>query len=437
MIKDQIFAKLDSIKGISSPPTILKEILGLINDQDVSNKDLADIILKDPSITVRLLKIANSSYYGVSRDITSVNQAIMVIGLKAVKYFILSISVFSQVSAKKDKSNLDQKQLWTHFLETAVTSRKIAEHINYELPDEVYVAGLLHDIGLILLESNFPDEYGEVLNYAKEGEDLCQAEKKVFGVDHQEVAEYVSQKWNMPKKLHEPLCKHHLNSEEDIEKMSTITKIVCLADSIAQVPFDDVNNLYSAEKRLISLNMLSETLNIDAKTLIEIHMRLAGEVVTSANDLDLDMGDAIDILTQSNTKLFNIYIELSSLFKERQELSRKMLVEERTEGALESLKISLATLSHYLNNATMNIQGKCDILRMFYDKKDVKTLIRTLPTSLSSMQKSTQKISLMLEELSNISSLENLNFFNNSRAIDIENDLKAKLAEKFETVEVN
>ena len=435
MRKDQIIAKLDKVKNLSSPPTILREILDLVNNQEVSNNDLANVVLKDPSLTAQLIRIANSSFYGVSRQITSVNHAIMVIGLKAVKYYILSSAVLNQVSFKKTKSNLDQRSLWTHFLEVAVASRKIAEHVNYELPEEAYVAGLLHDLGLIILESEFSEEYKQVLKLVKEGSELIDAEQKVFGIDHQEVAAYVTKKWNMPDVLREPFSMHHVREEKDLEKLSDLCKIVALADSMAQVPMEELNNIYSAEKRLISLNVLSEALQIDSQMLMNIHMRLAGEIMSSAAVMELDMGDALEILTQSNAKLFNIYLELASLFKERQELSKKLLVEERTEGTIESLRISLATLSHYLNNATMNIQGKCDIMQMFYDKKDFKTLLNTLPNNLLSLRKSVQKITLMLEELSNISSFDNLQFFNNSKAIDIENDLKAKLADKFDAVE--
>lgn len=435
MKKDQIIAKLDSVKDLSSPPIILREILDLINNQEVSNNDLAKVVLKDLSLTAQLIRIANSSFYGVSRQITSVNHAIMVIGLKAVKYYILSSAVLNQVSSKKDKSNLNQRQLWTHFLEVAIASRKIAEHVNYELPEEAYVAGLLHDMGLIILENLFPDEYKQVVKLAKDGSELIDAERAVFGLDHQEVAAYVTKKWNMPDVLRETFSMHHIRDEKEIDKLSGLCKIVALADSMSQVPIEDLNNIYSAEKRLISLTALSEALHIDSQVLINIHMRLAGEIVSSAAVMELDMGDAIEILTQSTTKLFNIYLELASLFKDRQELSKKLLVEERTEGTIESLRISLATLSHYLNNATMNIQGKCDIMQMFYDKKDFKTLLNSLPNTIISLRKSVQKITLMLEELSNISSLDNLQFFNNSKAIDIENNLKAKLAEKFEAVE--
>jgi len=436
MNKEKVLAVLSRVRELSSPPTILNETLRLINDQDVSTKELSDIILKDPSLTSRILKIANSSFYGLPKEVTTVNQAIMVMGLNAVKYFILSIAVFNQVLAQKTKSHLDQKHLWTHFLEVASASKKIAEHIDYELPEEAYVAGLLHDIGLVLLESYFPIEYEGVLRLASQGKSICQAEKEVFGLDHQEVADYVAERWKMPNVLREPLCHHHIDDEDDIALLSEISKIVGLADCISQVPFDAVNNLLSAEKRIISLTALADSLGVDSDTLMKIHMKLASEVVTSATVMELDMGDAIEILTQSNSKLFNIYLELASLFRERQEISRKLLIEERMEGTLESLKISLATLSHYINNATMNIQGKCDILRLFHEKGDHKTLVSTLPDALSSMQKSVKKISLILEELSNISSLENLRFFSNSRAIDIEAGIKAKLASQFERVEV-
>jgi len=436
MDKKKVIAKLEKVKEISSPPSILSEVLNLVNNDDVSNKDLTEVVLKDPSLTARLLRIANSSFYGMSMDVTSVNQAIMVMGFSAVKYYILSISVFNQISTQKNKDNSLQKQLLMHYLETANAAKKIAEYVNYEVPEEAYVAGLLHDIGIIILEKNFSKEYEQVIKIISKGKSVCQAEKEVFGLDHQEVADFVTKRWKMPEILCEPLRNHHLGDVENFEDIPELCKIVGLADSIAQVPFNELNKLYNAEKRIMALNTIAETLKIESKSLIEIHMKLPGEAVVSANAMELDLGSAIEILTQSNAQLFNIYLELSSLFRERQELSKKLLVEERMEGSLESLKISLATLSHYINNATMNIQGKCEILQMFFNKKDHKSLIKTIPSSFNSILKSVKKITLILEELSAISSMDNINFFSHSKAIDIEKSIKEKLASQFEKVEV-
>ena len=241
-------------------------------------------------------------------------------------------------------------------------------------------------------------------------------------------------RWNMPSILHEAISKHHLDDVEDVNKLSKIGKIIALVDSMARVPFDELKNLHNSQKRLNALNALSGELNIDTSKLVEIHKKLTAEVILSAAFMELDLGNAVDILSQSNSELFNLYLEMATLFKERQELSRKILQMERMEGTLESLKIALATLSHYINNATMNIQGKCEILHLFLNNKDFKTLINNLPSSLESMERSIKKISLVLRELSNISSLENLNFFRYSMAIDIERDIEEKLNTQLEKV---
>jgi HD-like signal output (HDOD) protein len=434
--KAKVLAELDKVKELSTPPTILNEILVLLEKTDVSYKELSDIILKDPAITTRLLRIANSSFYGFPKEVTTINQAVMVMGVNAVKYFILSITVFNHLLAKKQKNKINQKQLWIHFLEVAVASKKIAEAINYELPEEAYVAGLLHDLGLILLETYLPDEYYQVVQRTAGGKQICEAEREVFGIDHQEVAGVISKRWNMPDRLIQPMNNHHLEKEEEIEHLSDLTKIVCLAESIAQVPFDELNHLNRTEGRLNVLTFITRALKIDFDILGEIHSKLPGEVVTSARMMELDLGDAVEILTQSNARLFDIYLEITSLFKERQELSKKLLDDERSAGILESLKISLATLSHYINNATMNIQGKCEIMRIINDQKDYKALLLDLPSTIESIEKSVKKISLVLEELSNISSLDSLTFFRHSKAIDIEKDVKEKLTRQFESAGV-
>ena len=436
MNKNEVFNKLGKVKELSTSPTILKEVLDLVNSPDTSAKDLSELVLKDPGLTTRLLKIANSSYYGFRHEISSVQQAIVMMGLSAVKYFILSLTVLNQLYTQKGKSRLNQKQLWLHFLEVASATKRVALQTGYKYADEAYIAGLLHDIGIVLLENNFPDEYQDVLKLVSKGNTIIEAELEIFGVDHQEVAGNIISHWNIPSILHDPISKHHLNDGEDVNNLSKIGKMVAFVDSMAMVPFDELKNIENAQKRLDTLNILSDELNIEASKLVEIHNNLAGEIVSSAAFMELDLGDAVDILSKSNSELFNLYLDTANLFKERQELSRRILRAERMEGTLESLKIAIATLSHYINNATMNIQGKCEILHLFLNKKDIKTLVSNLPSSLESIGKSIKKISLVLDELSNISSMEKINFFHFSKAIDIEKSIKDKLNSQLEEVGV-
>lgn len=434
MDKQIVLTKINKIKELTTPPTILQAVLDLINSPDSSAKELSEVILKDPGLTARVLRMANSSFYAYYKKITTVNQAVMVMGINAVKYFILSITVLNQLNTQREKSKINVKQLWTHFLEVASASKNLAASIGYKMPEEAYVAGILHDVGIVLLEREFPDEYLKVLQLAARGKALNKAEREIFGVDHQEIGGYLTNYWNMPQIISDSITTHHPTSENEIAAMSEVSKIVALANCIASVPFEELKNRPNAEQKLHLLNALSNDLKINSDTLMKVHKQIAIDAASTAASMDMDIGDAVEILSRSNSELFTIYLDLAALFKERRELSKEIIIEERMEGTLESLKIALATLSHYINNSTMNIQGKCEMLNLLHTKKEMNKINSNLPTYIDSMQKSIKRISLVLEELSHISSIDTLNFFSHSKAIDIENDIKNKLASQLEGI---
>jgi HD-like signal output (HDOD) protein len=434
MDKKTVLTKINKIKELTTPPTILQSVLDLINSPDSSARELSEVILKDPGLTARVLRMANSSFYAYYKKITTVNQAVMVMGINAVKYFILSITVLNQLNAQREKSKINVKQLWTHFLEVASASKNLAVAIGYKMPEEAYVAGILHDVGIILLEREFPEEYLKVLQLTSKGKTLTKAEFEIFGVDHQEIGGYLTNYWNMPPIISESITAHHPANETEIAAMGEVAKIVALANCIASAPFEELKTRANAERKLHLLNILSSDLKINADELMKIHKQIAIDAASSAATMDMDIGDAVEILSRSNAELFTIYLDLAALFKERRELSKEIIIEERMEGTLESLKIALATLSHYINNSTMNIQGKCEMLNLLHTQRDVNRINSNLPVYIDSIQKSIKRISLVLEELSHISSIDTLNFFSHSKAIDIENDIKNKLASQLESI---
>jgi HD-like signal output (HDOD) protein len=434
MDKKTVLAKINKIKELSTPPTILQAVLDLINSPDASAKELSEVILKDPGLTARVLRMANSSFYAYYKKIATVNQAVMVMGINAVKYFILSITVLNQLNTQRDKSKLNVKQLWTHFLEAASASKNLAIAIGYKMPEEAYVAGILHDVGIVLLEREFPEEYLKVLKIAAKGVPLTLAEIEIFGLDHQEIGGYLTNYWNMPQIITDSITKHHPVNDIDIAEMPEVAKLVALANCMASVPFEELKNRANAEQKLHLLNSLSNNLKLNSEALLKVHKQIAADAAISAATLDMDIGDAVDILSRSNAELFMIYLDLAALFKERRELSKEIIIEERMEGTLESLKIALATLSHYINNSTMNIQGKCEMLNLLHSQKDINKINASLPLYVDSMLKSVKRISLVLEELSHLSSIDTLNFFSHSKAIDIENDIKNKLATQLDSI---
>ncbi len=426
-IRNKIFARLDSLDSINSPPSMIKDIMSLLNQDDSTAARLSAVILKDPGLTAKILKVANSSFYGYKGQVKNINQAVMILGQTMVKYLVLSISICNHVAAKDSGKEQEYVRLWQHFLETASIARNIAMNINYGLEEEAYVAGLLHDFGRLLLLKHFGAEVFQTQRLVREGSSIIEAERKIFDTDHQEIGEFICKRWNLPESLAEILGNHHPERRDMIPNLPLLARIVILADNLSSSGMEMPENLSGAALRVDIIAGCTEALGLDLANIKKYYTVVSRDVLGSAEGLDLDLGDAVEYLSKINTEVFQLYIDLANIFRERQELSGKMLTEERLEGTLESLHIALATLSHYINNASMNISGQCEVLQILYDKGDTRQVYEKIPSMTKSIKSSIKKISLILEELSKISSLESINYFKDSRAIDIEQSLKERL----------
>jgi len=151
-----------------------------------------------------------------------------------------------------------------------------------------------------------------------------------------------------------------------------------------------------------------------------------------AEYLGLDIGDYEEMLAKANQEIWQSYLTIENLFKERQELSRKLLVEERNRGAIESKNIAMATLSHYLNNAAMAIYGRSQIMRMLSDKGNNEKLIEQIPTSLDTIDNAVKKIVAVLEEMKKISPIDEVDFYNVSKAMNIDDRINERMSEMIE-----
>ena len=426
-LRNKVLSRLNSIDMISSPPPIVSEVLSLIDKDNSSAKGLSDVILKDPMLTARILRVANSSFYGCRQRVATVNQAVMIIGLNAVKCLALSISIYNQVSTQHSASDDEYIKLWRHFLETATAAREIANKTRYELPEEAYIAGLLHDFGILFLQRHFATEMAQIRELILKGRQIIDAEDFVLEINHQEIGLLIAQKWNLPEKLSEAIGNHHPVDERAVDSMPILSRITIMADNLSPSNLESPDTLDGAGHKVKILERCCHSVGLGMEDIKNIYNVLPNLVLHQADGMNLNLGDAMQYLSRMNTELFDLYVDLASIFRERQELSRKMLAEERVEGTLESLHIALATLSHYINNATMNISGQCEVARLLYDKGDREELINRFPSMADSVRNSIKKISRVLEELSNITSMEKISYFKNSRAIDIEKSMKERL----------
>jgi putative nucleotidyltransferase with HDIG domain len=425
--KQKIFSKLESLDAIISPPTIIAEILSLNDQESSSAAGLSRIILKDADLTARVLRIANSPFYGCRQEVTSVNQAIMIIGRNAVKCLLLSIGLYNKVASEQMDQSKDFEKLWQHLLETAVAAKNAAGSINYSVVDEAYIAGLLHDFGRSFLLRYFPGECDEIYRLSMKDKFLIDAEREVLDSDHQEIGRYIAERWNLPESLAEVIGNHHPVDEAEISKMPALSKIVVFADCLSPANYEYPENLDGAGRRITMLDASGKNIGISVDDIKTIYGNLPQEVLINAEGFDLNLGDVVEYLSRANKRLFDLYLDLAGAFRESRELPGKLLEEERLGGIQDSLNIALATLSHYINNATMNISGQCEVLQLLYQGGDKEKVYNKIPPTVEQIKASVRKISLILEELSRLSGLENVNHLGNPKAIDIEAELKSRL----------
>lgn len=199
----QIRDRIEQIDSIPTIPIVVRKLLKTVDSPSVSLGEIGEIITKDQAITAKLLKMVNSPIYGFPGRISSVSQALILLGLNVVKGMLLSISVFEMM----EKTMVG---LWQHSLCTAIAARTLAIKKGLKEPEEVMVSALLHDIGKVALKIKFPDEYNKAISIAeKEDKLIRETEESIFSITHAEVGGWLTEAWYFPKGLAEPIAYHH------------------------------------------------------------------------------------------------------------------------------------------------------------------------------------------------------------------------------------
>ena len=220
------------IKEIPPFPQVAIEVMKIADDPKSEATDLAETIIKDQGLTSKLLKLANSAFFGFSRRVTTVTEAVVITGFKTVKSLIVTIIAKSVLERPLKGYMLEKEMLWKHSLATAIASRMIAQKMKYKDPEEAYIAGLLADIGKVVLSEFLTETYHEILEKVEnEGKTFLEAEKEILGFDHAELGAKIAEKWNLPEPLQEAIRYHH-----EPEKTSKILPyIVHLGNAISMM----------------------------------------------------------------------------------------------------------------------------------------------------------------------------------------------------------
>ena len=215
-LKDKGLRQLVScMERVPSMPRLYVEIVEKLEDPEIGLDSIGDIIAKDIGMSAKILKLVNSSFFGLGREISNVTEAVSYLGVDTIKSLVLAVHAFSQFNASSTKG-FSLEALWKHSQNTAGLAKAIAcmEDADQKVIDEAFVAGMLHDIGKLILASNFPAEYSQVLQHGKTGTlALVAAEENTFGANHAEVGGYLLGLWGLPVPVVEAIALHHNPSQ--------------------------------------------------------------------------------------------------------------------------------------------------------------------------------------------------------------------------------
>jgi HD-like signal output (HDOD) protein len=211
-----------------SPPTTYTQLDSLIRDDNASADDISQVINADPALTTRLLKVVNSPYYGFPSQISTISRAITIVGTSELTQLVLATSVINAFKGiPADLIKMDD--FWQHSIACAVTASSIAKKCKLPAAEQFFIAGLLQNIGSLVIYQTVPELAKEAITSALFGnETLYEAERRLLGFDHTEVGEALAKKWRLPAALTETIRHHHTPSEA--ERFPVETAVIHIAD---------------------------------------------------------------------------------------------------------------------------------------------------------------------------------------------------------------
>jgi putative nucleotidyltransferase with HDIG domain len=206
--------QVERLRELPTLPGIVQRIADALDRTDANLADAAGLIETDQVLTAQLLRLANSAFYGVSGQIASVMQALTLLGTTITRSLVYSTSVLDL--------RINMVGFWEHAIGTALAAGALAKHLGLPKPEEVSGAGLLHDLGKVVLYRQAPDAFAAVLELAaQEKLHFRDAERQLLGVDHAEIGSWLLTRWRFPPRLLEPVAFHHVPAMATVARVET------------------------------------------------------------------------------------------------------------------------------------------------------------------------------------------------------------------------
>lgn len=229
---------LQTIHKIPSLPVVITDLLASMGQEDTNVEQLAAKISQDQGLTAKTLRLANSSFYGMAQQVNTVQQAIAILGFRTIRCLATTTGLMAAVP-KGAGTAWDATAFWRHGIAAAVCARELANTTDCN-PDHAYTVALLHDIGRLVLATQFPSHYAAVLAYqAEHASAVLEAEQTVLGLDHTTVGHAMTRHWNFPIEFQDAIADHHTPPMPDEDPLTTTVRMAnALAHGVADTQSD-------------------------------------------------------------------------------------------------------------------------------------------------------------------------------------------------------
>ena len=226
---------IHEISHIATLPEVTMKIIQLVEDPESTAQDLNNVISNDPALGARILKVVNSAFYGLPGQIGSINRAIVLLGLNAVKNIAIAASLAKLFRGGKIANGFDARDLWTNAIATATATRLLAKHVNLGLPDEAFLAGLIHDIGIMVEIQARRAQFVQVLEKMQANPTLSlrEAELEILGATHEQFGYGLCKLWKFPLNFQYVTGFHH-RPHEVAPNHRTLVSLVHVANVLTK-----------------------------------------------------------------------------------------------------------------------------------------------------------------------------------------------------------
>jgi len=324
-MREKILATIRNAESIPTPPVFALRLMELVLDDAVSLKDLSKEIIHDVSLSSKILRIVNSAYYGLQNPVNNIQQAVVILGEKIIKNLVLGISIIDSFSSEKERRLY--KKLIEASLCSAVASRMISHRVFPKFKEEAFVAGLLENIGMLVLLYCFPEEYNAVYKEASERRlDIGLIERELLGVTHSEAGKMVADSWSLPQIISLPIQYHHQPRQIPEKALSdeyvNLIRFAYLGGLVADIFYgwNKSAKISLFKKDIYTFYKLNESVVEDIFNGITTQM----ESIAAGFDIQVQSkGDYQKILNSANVELGKLNLQYEQLYRE----SKKLVME--------------------------------------------------------------------------------------------------------------